>query len=134
MFKKNKEPIFFSSNHCEHIAQIIRGGSKDTTLSCCNEPMSKLIAKDSEQLREKHLPVIKKDNNKIIVAVGSIYHPMEEKHSIGFVYLQTKRGGQRVDLSHTDEPVVEFLIAEGDEAIAAYAFCNLHGFWMSKVD
>lgn len=131
MFKKN-EPTFFASNHCDNIVELIRG-KKDSAISCCDKPMSKLYAKDTDELKDKHLPVIKKDKNKIIVAVGSIYHPMEEKHSIGFVYLKTKRGAQRVDLAHTDEPVVEFLLADGDEAICAYAFCNLHGFWKTDI-
>ena len=132
IFKKD-EPVFFASNHCEQIVEVIRGGG-DFEISCGDESMSKLLSKNAEDIAEKHLPVIKKDKNKIIVAIGSVYHPMEEKHSIGFVYLQTKRGCQRVNLSHTDEPVVEFLLAEGDKAVAAYAFCNLHGFWKTDID
>ena len=132
IFKKD-EPVFFASNHCDHIVEVIRGES-DCEISCGDKPMSKLLVKDAEDIAEKHLPVIKKDKNKIIVAVGSIYHPMEEKHSIGFVYLQTKRGCQRVNLSHTDEPVVEFMLTKGDKAVAAYAFCNLHGFWKTDID
>ncbi len=133
MFFHKNDPTFFISNKCEHIVEVIRG-EKDAELDCCGEKMSKMVAHESEEIREKHLPVITKDKNKVIVAVGKMYHPMEEKHSIGFVYLKTKRGCQRVDLKKTDDPAVEFLIAEGDEPIAAYAFCNLHGFWKTDID
>lgn len=133
MFKRKNEPVFFAANHCDHIVEVIRG-EKDAELSCCGKPLSLMTPKQSDELGEKHLPVIKRDKNKVIVAVGNIYHPMEEKHSIGFVYLKTKRGAQRVDLKEAEQPVVEFLLADGDEPVAAYAFCNLHGFWKTDID
>ena len=133
MFSRKKDPKFFISDKCEHIVEVIRG-EKNAELDCCSKKMSEMIFHESDGLKEKHLPVITKDGNKVIVAVGKMYHPMEEKHSIGFVYLKTKRGAQRVDLEKTDTPAVEFLIAEGDKPIAAYAFCNLHGFWKTEID
>lgn len=27
----------------------------------------------------------------------------------------------------------EFVLSEGDEAVAAYAYCNLHGFWKAEI-
>lgn len=132
MFEK-EEAVFFAGNHCDHIVEVIRGSKKAEKIICCGEELSKLLVKDSEEIAEKHLPVIRQEKNKVTVAVGSIYHPMEEKHSIGFVYLKTKNGCQRVDLSHTDKPVVEFLLPDGDKPLAAYAFCNLHGFWKTDI-
>ena len=132
MFGKHEEPIFFAGNHCDHIVEVIRGNTV-APVTCCGAALSTLLVKDREALQEKHLPVIQRDKNKILVAVGSIYHPMEEKHSIGFVYLKTKKGCQRVDLAHTDKPIAEFVLTDDDEPIAAYAFCNLHGFWKTDI-
>ena len=75
----------------------------------------------------------KKEGNKIIVNVGSVLHPMTEEHSINWIFLETKNGGQLVRLSPSCEPVAEFILADGDEAVAAYAYCNLHGFWKTEL-
>ncbi|MBO6061828.1 MAG: superoxide reductase, partial [Clostridia bacterium] len=30
------------------------------------------------------------------------------------------------------EPKAYFALVEGDEAVAAYAYCNLHGLWKAE--
>lgn len=32
-------------------------------------------------------------------------------------------------LDYTDKPKAEFKLADGEELIAAYEYCNLHGLW-----
>ncbi len=39
---------------------------------------------------------------------------------------------QKANLSYTDAPKAEFLLADGDEFVAAYEYCNLHGLWKSN--
>ena len=58
---------------------------------------------------------------------------MTEEHSIGWIFLETQKGGQFVKLSPSSEPVGEFVLSQGDTALAAYAYCNLHGFWKTKI-
>jgi len=58
---------------------------------------------------------------------------MTEEHSIEWVSLQTRKGSQRVRLNPNAEPVAQFVLADGDEAVAAYAYCNLHGFWKTQI-
>ena len=77
----------------------------------------------------KHVPVITVEGNKVHVVVGSVLHPMTEEHSIQFIALETKQGVQRKALLPTDQPVADFVLAEGDEVVAAYEYCNLHGLW-----
>ena len=36
-------------------------------------------------------------------------------------------------LNPGDEPVIKFALADGDKAIAAFAYCNLHGLWETKL-
>ena len=54
---------------------------------------------------------------------------MTEAHYIKFIAIQTKQGTQLKSLTPTDEPKAEFALADGDEFVEAYAYCNLHGLW-----
>ena len=36
-------------------------------------------------------------------------------------------------MTASDKPEAEFIVADGDEAIAAYEFCNLHGLWKADI-
>lgn len=87
----------------------------------------------SDGAQEKHLPVVKQDGSTVTVEVGSVFHPMSDEHSIELVYLQTEKGGQRMNLCPENEPAAVFHVAEGDRPIAAYAYCNLHGFWKTAI-
>lgn len=80
---------------------------------------------------EKHVPNVLIDGNKVIVTVGSVIHPMEEKHYIEFIQIETKSGIQRKYLKPGDEPKAVFVL-EDDEFVNAYAYCNLHGMWDGK--
>ena len=126
-----KEPRFFTCESCNIIIQEIQGQAD--CFSCDGTELKELQPGTTDAAQEKHVPVVTQNGNEITVQVGSVLHPMTEEHSIEWVYLQTQKGGQRVDLESTGEPSAKFLIAEGDKAIAAYAYCNLHGFWKTEV-
>ncbi|MEG1621343.1 MAG: desulfoferrodoxin family protein [Oscillospiraceae bacterium] len=128
---KTSEPNFYYCEKCNVILEAIQGDKEDLTSS--GMPFRKLTANTSEGAREKHLPVVKKEGNKITVTIGDVIHPMAAEHHISWIYLKTEKGCQRVMLESTQQPVVEFLIADGDTAIAAYAYCNLHGFWKTDI-
>lgn len=86
-----------------------------------------------EMLREKHIPVITSQGNRVNVFLGSIEHPMTEAHFIEWIYLKTKKGAQIAHLTPADRPEANFLIVEGDAPVEAYAFCNLHGLWKKAI-
>ena len=119
------------SDDKKSIIMLITGGGTD--ISCGGKPMNFLKANITDAAQEKHVPQVKIDGKKVIVKVGSVTHPMTEAHLIQWIYLQTKKGGQYVHLSATDKPEAEFIVADDDEPIAAYEFCNLHGLWMAKI-
>ena len=96
---------------------------------CCGEIMKEIIPSSTDASVEKHVPVYEVIDNKVIVTVGSVEHPMSDEHYIEWVSLQTKQGNQRKLLHPTQEPKVCFSICEGDEVEAVYAYCNLHGLW-----
>ena len=91
--------------------------------------MQQIVAGEVEASLEKHIPEYKIENNKVIVNVGSIEHPMTEEHFIEWVCVQTKFGSQMAYLKPNTAPVVSFAILENDEVEAVYAYCNLHGLW-----
>ena len=94
--------------------------------------VNKMIAGTVEATREKHIPVYEVEGNKVIVNVGSIEHPMLEEHFIEWVTLETKQGVQRKQLKPGEAPKVTFVLSEGEEVEAVYAYCNLHGLWKAN--
>jgi superoxide reductase len=121
---------FFICKHCGNLVGLVL--NKGVPLICCGEKMTELVPNTVEASKEKHLPVITKTGNTVKVAVGSIPHPMEAAHYIGFIYLETKNGGQRKTLEIGSAPEATFALVD-DEAVAAYAYCNLHGMWKTQL-
>jgi len=68
---------------CGHIIEVLHAGKGQ--LVCCNEPMKLITENTVDASLEKHVPVIEKTQNGIKVKVGSIPHPMEEKHWIEWI-------------------------------------------------
>ena len=125
------EPIFYVCEKDGAVASVFGGSVSD--LFCGGEPMIRLIPNTSEGAQEKHLPVVEQQGSELTVKVGSVFHPMSQEHSIQWVCLETVQGMQIVSLPHDGEPVARFALAQGDRAVAAYAYCNLHGFWKTQL-
>jgi len=125
-----KEQEFYVCKHCGNIVAKVHDGG--VPLVCCGEEMIKLEPNTVEAANEKHVPVVTVDGNEVTVEIGSVPHPMTEKHLITWVYIQTVHGGQRKNLTPNDEPKVKFALADGDKLIATFAYCNLHGLWETK--
>jgi superoxide reductase len=89
-------------------------------------PIAELV-KSADFKSEKHVPVIEKSASKIKVKVGSIPHPMEEKHYIEWIELIADEKVYRKFLTPKDKPEAEFEIKA--EKIEAREYCNLHGLW-----
>ena len=67
------------------------------------------------------------------VDVGSVAHPMTEEHLIEWVALETEQGYQVKYLAANSAPVATFTLADGDKAVAVYAYCNLHSLWATQL-
>ena len=104
----------------------------EAPMICCGEKMTELVPNTVEASTEKHLPAVTVAGDSISVQVGSVAHPMEEAHHIAFIYVETKNGGQRKNLKIGDEPKTKFVLS-GDQAVAVYAYCNLHGLWKAEI-
>ena len=101
-------------------------------VSCCGKPMTLLVPKTADTGAEKHLPVVTVEGNQVHVSVGSVAHPMTQEHSIQFIYVKTSCGGMRKDLDPSQAPEASFALKEGEKVEAVYAYCNLHGLWMTE--
>ena len=92
-----------------------------------------LIAGSTDAAQEKHVPVVTKKCKQVKVDVGSVAHPMTEEHLIEWVALETEQGYQVKYLAANSAPVATFTLADGDKAVAVYAYCNLHSLWATQL-
>ena len=122
---------FFICKHCGNIITMVHNAG--VPVVCCGEKMSELVPGSTDAATEKHVPVVEVNGNEVKVKVGSVAHPMEEKHFIQWIYLQTKEGVQSKHLKPHENPEVVFALAAGDKAVAAYEYCNLHGLWKKEL-
>jgi superoxide reductase len=110
---------------CGNVVQIVHNSFGQ--LVCCNQPMKLQTENTIEASVEKHIPLIEKLGNKILVKVGSIEHPMTNEHYIEWIEVLTPNSSFKNFLKPSDKPQSEFFINE--EIISARAYCNLHGLW-----
>lgn len=112
---------------CGNIVEVLHEGVGE--LVCCNQPMKLRKENTVDAAQEKHVPVVKKTVDGIIVQVGSIPHPMEEKHYIEWIEIIADGEVYRHFLKPGDKPEALFKIKT--EVISAREYCNLHGLWKS---
>ena len=118
---------FYVCEHCGNIVEKVV--DKGVPVVCCGEKMKELVAGSVDAAAEKHVPAVVCEGDKVTVTVGDVEHPMVEEHYIGWVAIETEQGVQRKYLKAGQKPQVQFVIADGDKLVAAYAWCNLHGLW-----
>ncbi len=121
---------FYICEHCGNLVEMVEASG--VAMVCCGEKMKALVPNTTDASTEKHLPVIKYDDGKLTVDVSSTEHPMQAAHYIKWIYVQTENGGQRKALKPEDKPHAEFVLTD-DAPKAVYAYCNIHGLWMSEL-
>ena len=115
---------------CGKIALIMQDSACPT--KCCGEAMEVLEAGTVDAAREKHIPEVTVDGDKVTVQVGSVIHPMLDAHYIQFIALETGSGVQVKYLKPGEEPKAVFGLGDA-KPVAAYEFCNLHGLWKKEL-
>lgn len=120
-------PKFFVCMHCGNVVEKLH--DTGVPVVCCGEAMHALVPGTVDAALEKHVPVCSVEGRLVHVKVGEVAHPMLEEHHIGWIWLQTKNGGQRAITWPGSEAKATFVLADGDEPLAAYEWCNLHGLW-----
>lgn len=121
---------FYKCAHCGNIIAFVE--DKGVPVMCCGQKMEEMIPGTTDAAQEKHVPVIAVEGNKVTVSVGEVEHPALEEHYIQWISIETKEGNQRKVLKPGKAPKAVFALSEGDELIAAYEYCNLHGLWKAE--
>ena len=122
---------FYICETCKNI--ITKIVDSKVPVVCCGKPMKELVPGAVDGALEKHVPAVTIEGNTVKVQIGEVIHPMLPEHYIQFIALETKNGVQIKNLKAGDEPKVEFVLADGDEAVAVYEYCNLHGLWVKEM-
>lgn len=110
---------------CGNIVEVLVGGAGE--LVCCGKPMKLMVENTVDAAREKHVPVIEKIDGGVKVKVGSVAHPMEEKHYIQWIEIIADGKTWRQFLNPGDKPEAVFKVEAAQ--ITAREYCNIHGFW-----
>ncbi|MFH2064205.1 MAG: desulfoferrodoxin [Pseudomonadota bacterium] len=110
---------------CGNIVEVLHGGEGE--LVCCGQPMKLMKENTVDAAKEKHVPVIEKVDGGFKVKVGSVAHPMEEKHYIEWIEIIADGKVYRKFLKPGDKPEAVFKIDAAK--VTAREYCNLHGQW-----
>jgi len=119
----------YKCSECGNIVMLSHVGGG--TFVCCNKEMTLLTENSVEASKEKHIPVIEKTDKGIKIKVGSVEHPMEEKHYIEWIEIITPEKIYRKYLKSGEKPEAEFCIKADKFIIREY--CSLHGLWKNDI-
>ena len=118
----------YKCNLCGNIVEILHAG--DGALVCCGEDMVLLTENTVDAAKEKHVPLIEKVEGGYKVTIGSVPHPMEEKHYIEWIELVADGKAYRQFLKPGE--VAETVFKVTATSVTARELCNLHGLWSAK--
>lgn len=117
-------------SHCGNVAYLLKDSG--VPMMCCGQKMNELDPLTRDGAIEKHVPVYEVNNNIVNVVVGSVAHPMEDKHYIEWIILETNENTYIKKLNPGEEPKASFALTNGEVVVSVYEYCNLHGFWKSE--
>lgn len=112
---------------CGNIVELLHVGGGE--LVCCGQPMKLYEANTVDAAVEKHVPVVEKIDGGFKVMLGSVAHPMEDKHYIEWIEIIAGETVNRLFLKPGDQPEAVFMTNAAQATARAY--CNLHGLWKS---
>ena len=117
----------YKCDACGNIVEVLHGGPG--VLICCGADMRELVENTTDAAREKHVPVMEKTEKGVTVKVGSVPHPMEEKHFIEWIELVADGKVFREFLKPGQPAQATFCLCFQTKTLEAREYCNLHGLW-----
>ena len=126
-----KHSKFYICAHCGNLVEMVNDAGVKPF--CCGQKMDELIPNTVEASGEKHIPAVAVSEDAVRVNVGTVDHPMVDVHYIEWVSLKTDKGSYRIHLAPGQEPNVTFRLG-GEKPLAVYAYCNLHGLWVTELN
>jgi superoxide reductase len=121
---------FYRCEVCENLLEVIYDA--DIVPTCCGLDMEELHANSSDGAGEKHVPVLERNGKSVKVKVGSVTHPMEEKHFINWIIVEQGARVQRFALKPGEAPEAAFDLDSAADPVTAFEYCNLHGLWKAE--
>ncbi len=115
----------YKCEKCGNIVEVLHEGVGQ--LVCCGQPMKLFTENTVDAALEKHVPVIEKVDEGFKVKVGSVAHPMEEKHYIEWIEIIADGKVYREFLTPGQSPEATFCVKANQ--VTAREYCNIHGLW-----
>jgi superoxide reductase len=115
----------YKCEKCGIMVEVVNPGA--CAPSCCGEPMKLVSENTVDAAKEKHIPVVEKQAAGYKVTVGSVTHPMEEKHYIQWIEFIAAGISYKKFLKPGEAPEAFFPVTVAPASVRAY--CNLHGLW-----
>lgn len=113
---------------CGNTVEVLHAG--EGVLTCCDQAMKLMSENTVDAAKEKHVPVIEIGEGVVKVTIGSVAHPMEEKHYIEWIELLADGKAYRQFLNPGVAPTATFNVTAKN--LSARELCNLHGVWSAK--
>ena len=121
--------VEFYRNEKDNSILAVVGVQAEQEVVVDGQKLVRLVADSVDAAKEKHVPAVRKEDGRLVVEVGSVTHPMEEKHYIEWIALVSDKSVDIRYLNPGEAPKAEF---EGNSGVV-YAYCNLHGLWKTEV-
>ncbi|MBM6731950.1 desulfoferrodoxin family protein [Megasphaera stantonii] len=121
--------VEFYRNEKDNSILAVVGVQAEQEIVVDGQKLVRLVADSVDAAKEKHVPAVRKEDGRLVVEVGSVTHPMEEKHYIEWIALVSDKSVDIRYLNPGEAPKAEF---EGNSGVV-YAYCNLHGLWKTEV-
>lgn len=127
-----KRTQVFKCSGSNLVVEILTGDDCCEDINCCGKPMKEMVGNTVDTSKEKHVPVGESIDNGIKVKVGTIAHPMEEKHYIEWIEVINGPYVNRKYLKPNEAPEAEFYVPKA-AGLKLRSYCNLHGLWENKL-
>ena len=112
---------------CGNIVEVLHAGSG--SLVCCGQNMKLMKENTVDASLEKHVPIKEKNEDGVIVKVGSVEHPMTDEHYIEWIEISTDKGSSKKFLKPGEKPEAKFPVKKD---VKTREYCNLHGLWKGE--
>lgn len=122
--------VFYECPLCGNI--VIFENFSGNIPSCCGQEMVQLMPGTTDGDKEKHIPKCTVEDCKVKVMVGETIHPATADHYIDWIALETCRGYYKKFIPRGKDPRVCFHLGKEETPVAVYAYCNIHGLWVTN--
>lgn len=94
--------------------------------------LEEIVPGSVDAAKEKHVPSISVEGDKVVVKVGEVEHPMADAHYIEWIAAEGDNGIKITYLKPGDKPETHFC-NHHKWIRKVYAYCNLHGLWVTEL-